>query len=129
MTQIFNLKQALRIDSECDHEIEISSSQATGIVYLAVGDNGAWIGFNFSADVSVSVEPGELWHGCWGSHCIAAPVAAINNVSNLKLSLNDSYDCDGFDYTARLDDIKLFITAFIAEQKIDAPNYYKSYAA
>ena len=128
MAQIFNLKQALRIDSEADHEVDINDGQATGIVYLAIGDDGAWIGFNFSADVSVSVEPGELWHGCWGNHCVAAPVAAINNVSNLKLSLNDSYDCD-FDYTARLDDIKLFITAFIAEQKIDAPNYYKSYAA
>ena len=129
VTQIFNLKQALRLDSEADQEIEISSSQAKGIVYLAIGDNGAWIGFNFSADVSITHEAGELWHGGWGSHCIAAPVAAINNVSNLKLSLNDSYDCDGFDYTARLDDIKLFITAFIAEQKIDAPNHYNIYAA
>ena len=129
MSQINFLKQALRIDSEADHEVDINDGQGTGIVYLAVGDNGAWIGFNFSADVSVSVEPGELWYGGWGSHCIAAPVAAINNVSNLKLSLNDSYDCDGFDYTARLDDIKLFITAFIAEQKIDAPNHYNVYAA
>ena len=129
MSQINFLKQALRIDSEADHEVDINDGQATGIVYLAVGDNGAWIGFNFSADVSVSVETGELWHGGWGSHCVAAPVAAINNVSNLKLSLNDSYDCDGFDYTARLDDIKLFITAFIAEQKIDAPNHYNIYAA
>ena len=129
MSQIFNLKQALRIDSEADHEIKIENDQATGIVYLAIGDDGAWIGFNFTADVSVSVEPGELWHGGWGSHCVAAPVAAINNVSNLKLSLNDSDGCDGFDYTARLDDIKLFITAFIAEQKIDAPNHYNIYAA
>ena len=125
MTQIFNLKQALRIDSEADHEVDINDGQATGIVYLAIGDDGAWIGFNFSADVSVSVEPGELWHGCWGAHCIAAPTSEINNVSNLKLSPND----DGFDYTARLDDIKLFVTAFIAEQKIDAPNHYNIYAA
>ena len=129
MTQLHFLKQALRIDSEADHEIDINDGQATGVVYLAIGDDGAWIGFNFSADVSVSVEPGELWQDGWGTHCIAAPTSEINNVSNLKLSLNDSYDCDGFDYTARLDDIKLFITAFIAEQKIDAPSYYKSYAA
>lgn len=129
MAQLDFLKQALRLDSKCDQEIEISSSQATGIVYLALGDDGAWIGFNFSADVSVSVEPGELWRDGWGTHCIAAPTSEINNVSNLKLSLNDSYDCDGFDYTARLDDIKLFITAFIAEQKIDAPNHYNIYAA
>ena len=129
MSQLHFLKQALRIDSEADHEVDINDGQATGIVYLAIGDDGAWIGFNFTADVSVSVETGELWYGGWGSHCIAAPTSEINNVSNLKLSLNDSYDCDGFDYTARLDDIKLFITAFIAEQKIDAPNHYNIYAA
>ena len=129
MAQLHFLKQALRLDSKCDHEIEISSSQATGVVYLALGDDGAWIGFNFSADVQLTHEAGELWRDGWGTHCIAAPTSEINNVSNLKLSLNDSYDCDGFDYTARLDDIKLFVTAFIAEQKIDAPSYYKSYAA
>ena len=128
MTQINFLKQALRLDSEADHEIEIENNVAKGIVYLAIGDDGAWIGFNFSADVSITNEAGELWHDGRGTHCIAAPTSEINNVSNLKLSLNDSYDCD-FDYTARLDDIKLFVTAFIAEQKIDAPNYYKSYAA
>ena len=129
MAQLHFLKQALRIDSECDHEIEISSSQATGIVYLALGDDGAWIGFNFSADVSITYKAGELWRDGWGVHCVDSPSAEVSNVSNLKLSLNDSYDCDGFDYTARLDDIKLFVTAFIAEQKIDAPNYYKTYAA
>ena len=129
MTQLHFLKQALRIDSEADHEVDINDGQATGIVYLAIGDDGAWIGFNFSADVQLTHEAGELWRDGWGTHCIAAPTSEINNVSNLKLSPNDSYDCDGFDYTARLDDIKLFVTAFIAEQKIDAPNYYKSYAA
>ena len=129
MAQLDFLKQALRIDSEADHEVDINDGQATGIVYLAVGDNGAWIGFNFSADVSITHEAGELWRDGWGTHCIAAPTSEINNVSNLKLSLNDSYDCDGFDYTARLDDIKLFVTAFIAEQKIDAPNHYNIYAA
>ena len=129
MTQINFLKQALRIDSEADHEVDINDGQATGIVYLAIGDDGAWIGFNFSADVSITYEAGELWRDGWGTHCIAAPTSEINNVSNLKLSLNDSYDCDGFDYTARLEYIKLFLTAFIAEQKIDAHSYYKSYAA
>ena len=127
MTQINFLKQALRLDGEADHEIEIENNVAKGIVYLAIGDDGAWIGFNFSADVSITHEAGELWHDGRGTHCIAAPTSEINNVSNLKLSLNDSYDCD-FDYTARLDDIKLFVTAFIAEQKIDAPNYYNIYA-
>lgn len=126
MSQINFLKQALRIDSEADHEIEIENDQATGIVYLAIGDDGAWIGFNFSADVSVSVEPGEVWNR---TYCIAEPIAEVESVSNVTVSFDDSYDCDGFDYTARLDDIKLFITAFIAEQKIDAPNHYNIYAA
>lgn len=129
MSQLDFLKQALRVDSEADHEVDINDGQGTGTVYLAIGDDGAWIGLNFSADVSITHEAGELWHGGWGSHCIAAPVAAINNVSNLKLSLNDSYDCDGFDYTARIDEIKAIITRFIESTEIGAPNHYNIYAA
>ena len=41
MTQLHFLKQALRIDSEADHEIKIENDQATGVVYLAIGDDGA----------------------------------------------------------------------------------------
>ena len=129
MSQIFNLKQALRIDSEADHEVDINDGQATGIVYLAIGDDGAWIGFNFSADVQLTHEAGELWRDGLGTHCIAAPTSEINNVSNLKLSPNDSYDCDGFDYTARIDEIKAIITRFIKNAEIEAPNYYRHYAA
>ena len=126
MSQLHFLKQALRIDSEADHEIDINDGQATGIVYLAVGDNGAWIGFNFTADVSINYQPGEVWNK---SYCIAEPTAEVDSVSNVTVSFDDSDGCDGFDYTARLDDIKLFVTAFIAEQKIDAPNHYNIYAA
>ena len=35
MAQLDFLKQALRIDSECDHEIEISSGQAKGDYRIA----------------------------------------------------------------------------------------------
>ena len=126
MTQSFNLKQALRIDSEADHEIEIENDQATGIVYLAIGDDGAWIGFNFSADVSVSVEPGEVWNK---SYCIAEPTAEVESVSNVTVSFDDSDGCDGFDYTARIDEIKAIITRFIKSTEIEAPNYYRHYAA
>ena len=126
MAQLHFLKQALRLDSKCDHEIEISSSQATGIVYLAIGDNGAWIGFNFSADVSVSVEPGEVWNR---TYCIAEPTAEVDSVSNVTVSFDDSDGCDGFDYTARIDEIKAIITRFIKSTEIEAPNYYRHYAA
>ncbi len=126
MAQLDFLKQTLRLDSKCDQEIEISSSQATGIVYLALGDDGAWIGFNFSADVSVSVEPGEVWNK---SYCIAEPTAEVESVSNVTVSFDDSDGCDGFDYTARIDEIKAIITRFIKNAEIEAPNYYRHYAA
>ena len=129
MSQIFNLKQALRIDSEADHEIEIENDQATGVVCLAIGDDGAWIGFNFSADVSITHEAGELWRDGWGTHCIAAPTAEVDSVSNVTVSFDDSDGCDGFDYTARIDEIKAIITRFIKNAEIDAPNHYNIYAA
>ena len=129
MSQLHFLKQALRLDSEADHEVDINDGQATGIVYLAIGDDGAWIGFNFSADVSITHEAGELWRDGWGTHCIAAPTAEVDSVSNVTVSFDDSDGCDGFDYTARIDEIKAIITRFIKNAEIEAPNYYRHYAA
>lgn len=123
MAQLHFLKQALRLDSECDHEIEISSSQATGVVYLAIGDNGAWIGFNFSAEIEHPYE--SICRGHWYSRVY--DYSKIENVANLTVSFADSCDGEGnllkVDYTARIDEIKSVITAFIESAEIETDHY------
>ena len=119
VTQIFNLKQALRLDSESDQEIEISSSQAKGIVYLAIGDNGAWIGFNFSAEVERLYE--SICRGHWCSRVYDC--SKVESVSALKVTYADSYDCDGINYMARIDEIKSIITRFIESAEIETEQH------
>lgn len=119
MSQLDFLKQALRLDSECDHEIEISSSQAKGIVYLAIGDDGAWIGFNFNADVEHPYE--SICRGHWYSRVY--DYGKVESVSALKVTYADSYDCDGINYMARIDEIKSIITRFIESAEIETDHY------
>ena len=119
VTQIFNLKQALRLDSEADQEIEISNSQAKGVVYLAIGDDGAWIGFNFSAEVEHPYE--SICRGHWYSRVY--DYSKVESVSALKVTYADSYDCDGFNYMARIDEIKSIVTRFIESAEIEAGHY------
>ena len=119
VTQIFNLKQALRLDSPADQEIEISSSQAKGIVYLAIGDNGAWIGFNFSAEVEHPYE--SICRGHWYSRVY--DYSRVESVSALKVTYADSHACDGFNYMARIDEIKSIVTRFIESAEIEAGHY------
>ena len=119
VTQIFNLKQALRLDSEADQEIEISSSQAKGIVYLAIGDNGAWIGFNFSAEVEHPYE--SICRGHWYSRVY--DYSRVESVSALKVTYADSHACDGFNYMARIDEIKSIVTRFIESAEIETGYY------
>lgn len=129
MSQLDFLKQALRIDSESDHEIEINNDQATGVIYLAIGDDGAWIGFNFTADIEHPYE--SICRGHWYSR--AYDYSKVESVANLTVSFADSCDGQGnllnVDYTARIDEIKAIITAFIESAEIEAPNYYNTYAA
>ena len=119
MAQIFNLKQALRIDSEADHEIEIKNNVAKGIVYLAIGDDGAWIGFNFSADVEYPYE--SICRGHWYSR--AYDYSKVESVSALTVTYADSYDCDGFNYMARIEEIKSIITRFIESTEIETEQH------
>ena len=119
MAQLHFLKQALRLDSKCDHEIEISSSQATGIVYLALGDDGAWIGFNFSAEVEHPYE--SICRGHWYSRVY--DYGKVESVSDLKVTYADSYDCNGFNYMARIDEIKSIITRFIESAEIETKQH------
>ena len=119
MTQINFLKQALRLDSEADHEIEISSSQAKGVVYLAVGDHGAWIGFNFSADVEHPYE--SICRGHWYSRVY--DYSKVESLSALTVTYADSYGCDGFNYAARIDEIKSIIMRFIESAEIETEQH------
>ena len=119
MAQLDFLKQALRLDSEADQEIEISSSQATGVIYLAVGDNGAWIGFNFSAEVEHPYE--SICRGHW--HSRVYDYGKVESVSAIKVTYADSYDCDGINYMARIDEIKSIITRFIESAEIETDHY------
>ena len=119
MSQLHFLKQALRLDSEADQEIEISSSQAKGIVYLAIGDNGAWIGFNFSAEVEHPYE--SICRGHWYSRVY--DYSRVESVSTIKVTYADSYDCDGFNYMAHIDEIKSIITRFIESAEIETNHY------
>ena len=119
MTQIFNLKQALRLDSEADHEVDINDGQAKGIVYLALGDDGAWIGFNFSAEVEHPYE--SICRGHWYSRVY--DYGKVESVSDLKVTYADSYDCNGFNYMARIDEIKSIITRFIESAEIETKQH------
>lgn len=119
MAQIDFLKQALRLDSEADQEIEICSGQATGVVYLAVGDDGAWIGFNFSAEVEHPYE--SICRGHWYSRVY--DYSKVESVSTITVTYADSYDCDGINYMARIDEIKSIITRFIESAEIEIDHY------
>ena len=119
MAQLDFLKQALRIDSEADHEVDINDGQATGIVYLAVGDNGAWIGFNFSAEVDHPYE--SICRGHWQSRVY--DYGKVESVSALKVTYADSYGCDGINYMARIDEIKSIITRFIESAEIETDQH------
>jgi len=119
MSQLHFLKQALRLDSEADQEIEISSGQAKGVVYLAIGDNGAWIGFNFSAEVEHPYE--SICRGHW--HSRVYDYSRVESVSTIKVTYADSYDCAGFNYMARIEEIKSIITRFIESAEIETDHY------
>lgn len=119
MAQLDFLKQALRLDSECDHEIEISSSQAKGVVYLAISDDGAWIGFNFSAEVEHPYE--SICRGHWYSRVY--DYSKVESVSAIKITYADSYDCAVINYMARIEEIKSIITRFIEGAEIETDHH------
>ena len=119
MAQLDFLKQALRIHTESHHDIELSSSQATAAAYLAIGDDGAWIGFNFSAEVDHPYE--SICRGHW--HSRVYDYGKVESVSALKITYADSYDCDSINYMARIDEIKSIITRFIESAEIEAGHH------
>ena len=119
----------LFLSKQADHEIEIKENDVEGIVYICIGNEYNWVGFNFKAHITKVYTVGELWKGVWGVHCIDTPTVEIDNVSNITVSYNDS-NVGNIDYTTRIDDINKLIGDFIYGQELvieSEPNAYTTY--
>ena len=116
----------LYLSERCDHEIEINDNTVEGIVYIAISSEDEWIGFSFKANITKVYTAGELWKDNYGVHCIDIPTVAIDGVSNITVSYNDS-SVEDIDYTSRIDEIKKLIEDFIYRQELTAPSKYNVY--
>ena len=121
----------LFLSKQADNEIEINDSDVEGVIYIAIGSEDEWIGFNFKADITKSYTAGELWKDVWGVHCIDTPTVEIDDVTNITVSYNDSNVGDNetldIDYTTRIDEIKTLISNFIYVQELTAPSKHNAY--
>ena len=129
MAQLALLKQALRIDSEADQYVSIDGNSATGTITLALGGDGNWVSFDFSANVEIDYQPGEVW----GGYTAHDPTAHIDNVSDLTITFCDAdiepgktYQASDFDDIH--DQVKQIVEQFIYGAEIEAPEYYDNYA-
>ena len=122
----------LFLSKRADHEIDfINDSNVEGVIYIAIGSEDEWIGFNFKADITKSYTAGELWKDVWGVHCIDTPTVEIDDVTNITVSYNDSNVGDNetldIDYATRIDEIKTLISNFIYVQELTAPSKHNAY--
>ena len=116
----------LFLSEQSDNEIEIKENDVEGIVYICIGSEDNWVGFNFKARINKSYTAGELWKDSWGVHTIETPTVEIDDVRNITVSYNDS-NVSNIDYTTRIDDINKLISDFIYTQELTAPNKYNVY--
>lgn len=121
----------LFLSKQADHEIEIKENDVEGIVYICIGSEDEWVGFNFKANINKVYTAGELWKDGYGVHCIDVPTVEIENISNIVISYNDSSVGDNetldIDYTTRIDDIKKLIGDFVYGQELTTPSKYNVY--
>ena len=132
MTQLDFNTLPLFLSEQADHEIDFNDNDTVnGIVYIAIGSEDEWIGFNFKADITKSYTVGELWKDVWGVHCIDTPTVEIDDVTNITVSYNDSNVGDNetldIDYTTRIDDINKLISDFIYTQELTAESKHNAY--
>ena len=132
LTQLDFNTLPLFLSKRADHEIDfINDSDVEGVIYIAIGGEDEWIGFNFKADITKSYTAGELWKDVWGVHCIDTPTVEIDDVTNITVSYNDSNVGDNetldIDYTTRIDEIKTLISNFIYVQELTAPSKHNAY--
>ena len=126
MTQLDFNTLPLFLSEQADHEIEIKENDVEGIVYICIGSEDNWVGFNFKAHINKSYTAGELWKDGWGVHTIDTPSVEIDDVSNITVSYNDS-NVGNIDYKSRIDDINKLISDFIYTQELTAPNKHNAY--
>ena len=119
----------LFLSKQADNEIEINDNDTVnGVIYMCIGSEDEWVGFNFKAHITKLYTAGELWRDVWGVHCIDTPTVDIDDVSNITVSYNDS-NVGNIDYKSRIDDINKLISDFIYTQELTAPNKYNVYTA
>ena len=116
----------LFLSKRADHEIDFINDTVVGVVYLAIGSEDGWVGFNFKAHITKSYTAGELWKDEWGVHTIDTPSVEIDDVRNITVSYNDS-NVGNIDYTSRIDDINRLIGDFIYGQELTAPPKHNAY--
>ena len=116
----------LFLSKQADNEIEINDSDVEGVIYIAIGSEDEWIGFNFKADITKLYTAGELWKDEWGVHTIDTPSVEIDDVSNITVSYNDS-NVGNIDYKSRIDDINKLISDFIYTQELTVESKHNAY--
>ena len=116
----------LFLSKRADHEIDFINDMVVGVVYIAIGSEDEWVGFNFKAHINKTYTAGELWKDSWGVHCIDTPTVEIDNVANITVSYNDS-NVGNIDYTTRIDDINNLISDFIYTQELTAESKHNAY--
>ena len=128
MTQLDFNTLSLFLSEQCDHEIDFIDNDDTvnGIVYICIGSEDEWIGFNFKAHINKSYTAGELWKDGWGVHCVDTPTVEIDDVSNITVSYNDS-NVGNIDYKSRIDDINKLISDFIYTQELTVESKHNAY--
>ena len=134
MTQLDFNTLSLFLSEQSDHEIDfINDNDVEGVIYIAIGSEDEWIGFNFKADITKLYTAGELWKDEWGVHCVDTPSVEIDNVTNITVSYNDSSNIEilDIDYTSRIDDINKLISDFVYDVELTTPfkhNAYNTYS-
>ena len=121
----------LFLSEQSDNEIEIKENDVEGIVYICIGSEDSWLGFNFKAHINKSYTKGELWKDNYGVHTIDTPSVEIDDVTNITVSYNDSNVGDNetldIDYTSRIDDINKLIGDFVYGQELTTPSKHNAY--
>ena len=126
MTQLDFNTLPLFLSEKADNEIEINDDDVEGVIYIAIGSEDEWVGFNFKANINKTYTAGELWKDSWGVHCIDTPSAEISNVINITVSYNDS-NVGNIDYASRIDEINEVVSNFIYTQELTVESKHNVY--
>ena len=121
----------LFLSEKADNEIDFKENDVEGVIYICIGSEDEWVGFNFKAHITKSYMKGELWKDEYGVHCIDTPTVEVDDIYNITVSYNDSSVGDNetldIDYTSRIDDIKKLIGDFIYAQELTVESKHKAY--